>query len=183
MTDSAAKRKGANMGKIGMKAKRLEVSDVNVGPRYCDGSDRIALGCVLGDARYHVWLDPRTMDVGDTLYKNPPDGVDHKDPRYFNTRRFGVSSEFSHTLIGAMIEVYHSKGLLGQFEAALAREEEESRAKAEKERRAQQARDAAPALVAALEQVRTALTQGIPSAPQPALLNVVNQALRKAGAL
>jgi len=59
-----------------------------------EGSSQYSIGWDAKDGnRYHVWLDLNRRRNSDTLYKNPPRGVEYKGPGYFSTRQLDVTSK------------------------------------------------------------------------------------------
>lgn len=120
-----------------------------------DSQDRAAL-CAVGPNgnRYHVWItteEPLRRQDG-WLYCNPPEGVDFRQPGYFNTRQYPLNSRYTgmDAIVDKMMEVANREGLLGKARAAYAAkraaEAEDLRARA----RDLRIREAAPAMFAAL---------------------------------
>lgn len=116
------------------------------------GFDRIWIGCSTEAARYHVWLNTQTLepDTGE-VYKNPPHGVQHGDPGDFRTRTLHATRGEGKAVVGALLP--HAARLV-----AAAREEEANKEAAvarmrEEVRRNERMRDAAPALLGALEEI------------------------------
>lgn len=126
------------------KVKNVEVSGRN--------GDHVGLACVFDGAGYHVWLNPRTLNPGERLYKNPLKDVGRDDPAHFNTRLLSPRSEFSSRLIAAMLEVYKRDNLLAKFEERERKEQEERAARDEEARRQGAIREAAQELFAACKE-------------------------------
>jgi len=103
---------------------------------------RVALLCDCKNARYHVWLDPKTMDPGDTLCKNSIVARGHPD--YFDTRRLETTSAPSQKIIDAMIAVCKSEGLLEKFVVKERKDKAKQQKEAEAYRRIRRIREAAP---------------------------------------
>lgn len=74
------------------------------------------LSCEYDGARYHVWLDAKTMqptksfgaDKGVTLFKNPPLGPNNKhlklgDPGHFRTRHLDIDGAIGRIVVPAML--------------------------------------------------------------------------------
>lgn len=112
--------------------KRASIKNVQVQP---NGFDNVYwLGCDFDGARYHVWLEPSTLEpVEPVLYKNPPIELKPSDAGYYSTRRLSTRSALGRWITQSMIETMKSNGLL---EKARKREEqcqreEQARIKAE----------------------------------------------------
>jgi hypothetical protein len=128
--------------------KLLKVGHVQVGPRGFEKT--VALSCEFNGAKYHIWLTPDTMNVGEVLYKNPLKGMKSSDPDYFRTRTLKPGSDFVDTLIASMVEIYKAKSLLSKFLMREATEQQESNAEAAKQNRILQLRQAGPRLFDAM---------------------------------
>jgi hypothetical protein len=63
-----------------------------------------SVGCNFDGARYHVWLDRETLEFSETLYKNPPLGVEHRGPGWFATRRLDINSKANSIVVEALKE-------------------------------------------------------------------------------
>jgi len=120
--------------------KLLVVSNVEVSSR---NAERVSLGCEHERARYHIWIDPSTLDIEDVLYKNPLEGTDRNSPEYFRTRKMRVDSKFSASLIQSMLRQMKDGDLLAKFEDWEAREETKRKADNKAAERVRRMKDAA----------------------------------------
>lgn len=96
-------------------------------------STEYCLGWTINKMRYHVWLDCKTRRMhDDTIYKNPPEGVQHRGPGYFPTRHLKASDKVNQRMMAyvlneaARLDLFaiadHEKQIKDDHEAALQRE-------------------------------------------------------------
>lgn len=105
---------------------------VNVHADY-DGH-RASLGCEADGFRYHIWVDPRTLEHNGTLYKNPPAGITYRQPGYFHTRMLDPAAKSNADIMKAMLE--NARALVDAARQKWAEEQRAAHAKAiEDERR------------------------------------------------
>jgi hypothetical protein len=115
-------------------------------------------GFDMDGARYHVWFDPDTLVVEDTLYKNPPLGMKPDDKKFFLTRRLDCNAGTNRKLIAQLMDEVRSQDLIGKARAAeRVREEAEVQALRARALRLQ-VLDAAPELYRALVDVASKLS-------------------------
>lgn len=98
--------------------KGVKISNVEIYSRHDLG--KVSLGCVHNGASYHVWMDPGSGVIDETIYKNPQD-----PKRPGKTLKLKAKTAPMQALIAAMLEVYHRDGLLQKFEERAAKGEEE----------------------------------------------------------
>ena len=135
-----------------MRAKRKkDIADyqatmTNVWVRY--DPNQVVLGCVWNGARYHVWLDRRTLQMKEmVLYKNPnPLGAG-------KTRELNASVQTNADLIAAMRKEAERLNLFtaAYFEAEAG--EAKERQNEEETRRKHRLMEAAPELGKALKEL------------------------------
>lgn len=68
--------------------------------------DKLGLECKYDGARFHVWVDKKTLkpEDGAVLYKNPTLEVKYRGPGYFSTRQLELTGEIGRTILPAMLE-------------------------------------------------------------------------------
>lgn len=128
-----------------MKIKKAEIQSGGF-------PDRVALACEFGDARYHIWIDRKTLEMEPEIYKNPARDLRRDHPDYFNTRKLRRGSEFTDGLVAAMFHALKTDDLLAKCAEKDAKAEAERLEKAHEEYRQECIRNAAPALLEALNE-------------------------------
>lgn len=113
-----------------------------------DFATQFALSCEYNGARYHVWVDKSSRThTDDILYKNPPLGIEHAQPGYFQTRRLRTSSQFAVKLIAAMFEAAIREELFTKAVDTMKEERRAELAKNEEAAKIRRAREAGPELL------------------------------------
>jgi hypothetical protein len=91
---------------------------------------RASRGCAMfnmGNARYHIWFDYKTLEIEKTLFKNPPEGVSRHDRDFFDPRHLVWDNKANRPLIEHVFAVIKEQKLIEQ---ALAKKQAEEEAKA-----------------------------------------------------
>jgi hypothetical protein len=133
-----------------MKIENVHVTTQSYSQSYCLSWD--AKG-----ARYHVWLNRETRGLQDnTLFKNPPLGVEHRGPGYFPTRRLDASKQSGTEMIALAWEAATTLDLFALAEKTCKIEQEQELARASENARVQRIRQAGPLLLVALQACLTA---------------------------
>lgn len=163
-----------------------EITNVHVDCLSPDG--RAALGWERAGARFHCWIDtakPPTKWAPGRVYKNPPLGVRSGDPANFSTRTLNPQSIPCAAMLAEAVRQVAERDLVSLARAEAAEKEARDRAAALAATAAQQVRDAAHDLLAALKHCRQAL-RSIPAANRgeqsikDATESVISAALAKA---
>lgn len=83
-------------------------------------ANRASIGCTVGDYRYHIWVNPRTLELGSyrVLYKNPI----KRSLTERATRKLSVAVGQNADLVAAMQQAVRDRNLVA---AAIARLENE----------------------------------------------------------
>jgi hypothetical protein len=93
---------------------------------------RMSASFTTDDARYHVWIDARTMTLeAPILYKNPPHGVGYKMPGHFDTRRLNATTPKNAKLIAELLKAVSEcklvEAAIAQMQLEVAHEHRERR--------------------------------------------------------
>jgi hypothetical protein len=81
------------------------------------------------DARFHIWFDYKTMERDGCLYKNPPHGVAHRGPGYFQTRTLDATNPTNAPIVTALFaEIEERKLIQAKIEEMKARDLEQEAA-------------------------------------------------------
>lgn len=75
----------------------------NFSARAHDG--RFSVSCEFLGARFHVWVDADMQPEGDTVFKNPAEGVQYHGEGYFRTRHLSRSTGQGKIAFEAMMKV------------------------------------------------------------------------------
>lgn len=157
------------------------LQNVHYGPR---SGGRIALGCDLNGARYHVWIIEESGMTDGPLYKNPPLKIKHGEPGHFRTRELRSTFKSSAQIIAAMREIATREGAMEKFEATEREKLVRTREELNASRAAQHVRIAAPELLeaskVALFEIVTALQDYTFSAEKSNALNKAKRGLEDA---
>ena len=79
------------------------MDNITITPR---GGDLTCMSAAftLEGARYHVWFDPRTMQLtAPILYKNPPDGTKYRSEGHFDTRKLNATTSKNVALVAKLL--------------------------------------------------------------------------------
>jgi hypothetical protein len=146
------------------------------------------------NARYHVWIDPDSLDVQKgagcktpSLYKNPPLGVKQFQPEYFYTRKLDCSRGPSKLLVDAAMRVVREDGLVDKARQAAEQDAKDQVAAEEEwqinERADKRVRDAAYEMLATLTQILVQYDAGLIQFDFPACPSVdrARRAIQLAG--
>lgn len=87
-----------------------------------NGPSRLCVSFTKDGAFFHVWLDPKTRELEkggiypNTLFKNPPVGVNQHDPGYFRTKHLDATAKGNAELIHAVIKRCDFKAARAAFD-------------------------------------------------------------------
>lgn len=110
-----------------------------------EANNRARIRCVVGDFRYHVWVDPKTLElVSPILYKN-------STKRVCAPRKLDVTVKHNAALFSAMQKAVNERGLVAAEHARRVAEDAQQRREIEDFARLTRIRDAAVPLYEALK--------------------------------
>lgn len=131
-----------------MKEEFLDIENVEISTSL---HERFALACDYRDARYHVWIDRKTLTMEPIIYKNPARDLKADHPDYFRTRKLKPGSDFMARLVSSMFHALKSQDLIAKYKAKEAKQEIDRIAAANEEYRLECIRNAGPDLLKALD--------------------------------
>lgn len=128
---------------------------------YSDFSDNAAAAWDLDGARYHVWFNLKTKEIASahgranpTLYKNPPQGVESKDPGYFRTVYLDATAQVHAPIVKHVFEAIEDGALIAVAIAAEKEKERQRQAENNARIRQEKIEEAGPRLLEALRDLK-----------------------------
>jgi hypothetical protein len=123
-----------------MSGQTQRITNIEAG---CSEYGDYWLSCTLGPVKYHVWLDRKTRELKDTLYKKE-NGV---------VRLLRTNTVFGAELISVMRSHADAEKLFDKAEAKIEEEKEANKRKNEEYQRQELIQAAAPELFQALQSI------------------------------
>lgn len=115
--------------------------------------DVVGVSCQFKGHQYHFWMNPQTLKVDETLFKNPLPSIERNAPGFYHTRKLKTDKHFGRALIAAMLEVYEENKLYQKLQAKEKAEAEKMEAQQRKAHQERMIQEAAPELYEALKEV------------------------------
>jgi hypothetical protein len=160
----------------GKRTKAVAISNVAVESPH--DHPNYALRCEFEGNVYQVWIDVKTGEPDPVMYKGPPTNLSRSDPGFFHPRKLDLNGALGRKLYPAMVAARDEQNLVQQWRDRLAAAEASEQAARDEELARQRVKEAAPALLKALQQI---MALGAGATITEAVLAVGAAALAEAG--
>lgn len=155
--------------------KNLTPQNVTV---HCSEFGDFALMCEFEGARYHIWLDRKSRELSNTLYKNPPLSIAKGEPGYYSARKLTPDSQFGAALIVAMLRIANEEKMFERAEEKVIEEREQEITKNRAAIALEKIREAGPKLLEILERIMESESLSDSLLPKP-LMQEIEETIKR----